>query len=268
MAQERKSEMTLTDQTNEELLALYRKTGSLEVKQEITLRYLYIVKSIAIQMRNVYVGFSQVEDIVNEGVIMLMKAVDKYEEEKNVKFETYVSKRIRGMIIDIARKQDWVPRTVRKNYRDIQEASVRFYTENGRDPTREEISRELNIEKDKFQDVMSKANLFSILSLDMVLEETKEQHKSVQIPSEKLEEQPEPYLMEKEFRKTLAEGIRSLKKNEQTVISLYYIDELNMKEIAAVMEVSEPRISQIHASAIRKLKEYIKEKDSEKKEGQ
>lgn len=268
MTQHRNLEKKLADQTNEELLSLYRETGSLEVKQEIALRYLYIVKSIAVQMRNVYVGFSQVEDIVNEGVIMLMKAVDKYEEDKNAKFETYVSKRIRGMIIDIARKQDWVPRTVRKSYKDIKEASLKFYTENGREPTLEEISDELNIERDKFQDIMSKANLFSVLSLDMVLEETKEQHRSIQIPSNNVDEQPEASLLEKEFHQTLSDGIRSLKKNEQTVISLYYIDELNMKEIAAVMQVSEPRISQIHAGAIRKLREYIKEKDKEKKEGQ
>lgn len=266
MVQEKKLKRNLADQTNEELLTLYQKTGSLEVKQEIALRYLYIVKSIAVQMRNVYAGFSQVEDIVNEGVIMLMKAIDKYEADKNAKFETYVSKRIRGMIIDIARKQDWIPRTIRKSYRDIKEASVKFYSENGRDPTLEEISLLLGMDEDKFLEIMGKANLFSVLSLDMVMEETKEQHKSIQIPSDKKEEQPEEHLMEKEFKGMLADGIRSLKENEQTVISLYYMEELNMKEIASVMHVSEPRISQIHASAIRKLKEYITENNNTEEE--
>ena len=77
--------------TNEELLALYQTTGSAEIKKELTLRYLYIVKSIAVQMRDVYLGFTQVEDIINEGVIVLMKALDKYDAGKNAKFETYVS---------------------------------------------------------------------------------------------------------------------------------------------------------------------------------
>ncbi|MCB6201404.1 sigma-70 family RNA polymerase sigma factor [Extibacter muris] len=267
MVQEKKLKKNLADQTNEELLALYRQTGRLEVKQEIALRYLYIVKSIAVQMRNVYAGFSQVEDIVNEGVIMLMKAIDKYEADKNAKFETYVSKRIRGMIIDIARKQDWIPRTVRKSYRDIKEAAVAFYSENGREPTADELSELLDMDKEKFRDIMGKANLFSVLSLDMVLEETKEQYRSIQIPSDKKEEQPEAHLMDKEFRRILADGIRNLKDNEQTVISLYYIEELNMKEIAGIMHVSEPRISQIHAGAIRKLKEYITEKTKVEKEG-
>ncbi|WP_049728547.1 sigma-70 family RNA polymerase sigma factor [Dorea sp. D27] len=267
MVQEKKLKKNLADQTNEELLELYRQTGRLDVKQEIALRYLYIVKSIAVQMRNVYAGFSQVEDIVNEGVIMLMKAIDKYEADKNAKFETYVSKRIRGMIIDIARKQDWIPRTVRKSYRDIKEAAVAFYSENGREPTADELSALLGMDKEKFQDIMGKANLFSVLSLDMVLEETKEQYRSIQIPSDKKEEQPEAHLMDKEFRRILAAGIRSLKDNEQLVISLYYIEELNMKEIAGIMHVSEPRISQIHAGAIRKLKEYITEKTKVEKEG-
>ena len=87
--------------TNEELLELYQMTGDAEIKKELTLRYLYIVKSIAVQMRDVYLGFTQVEDIINEGVIVLMKALDKYDVSKNARFETYVSRRIRGMIIDI-----------------------------------------------------------------------------------------------------------------------------------------------------------------------
>lgn len=266
MLQEMKREKKFADQSNEELLALYRKTGSLEVKQEIALRYLYIVKSIAIQMRNVYVGFSQVEDIVNEGVIMLMKAIDKYEEDKNAKFETYVSKRIRGMIIDIARKQDWVPRTVRKGYKDIKETITDFYSENGREPTAEEVSRKLNIDKGKYEDIMSKSNLFSVLSLDMVLEETWEQRKNVQLASENMQEQPEEHLLENEFRQMLADGVLSLKENEQKVIALYYVEELNMKEIARVLQVSEPRISQIHSNAIKKLREYIIKNNEEEKE--
>lgn len=266
MLQEMKREKKFPDQSNEELLALYRKTGSLEVKQEIALRYLYIVKSIAIQMRNVYAGFSQVEDIVNEGVIMLMKAIDKYEEDKNAKFETYVSKRIRGMIIDIARKQDWVPRTVRKSYKEIREAVTDFYSENGREPTAEEVSGKLNIDKGKYESIMSKSNLFSVLSLDMVLEETWEQRKSVQLASDNLHEQPEEHMLEKEFRHMLADGVRSLKENEQKVISLYYVEELNMKDIARVLNVSEPRISQIHSNAIKKLKEYIKKNNTPEKE--
>lgn len=246
-------------QSNEELLAQYQETGELKIKQELAMRYLYIVRSIAIQMRDVYVSFTQLEDIVHEGVLTLMGAIDKYDAEKNVKFETYVSKRLRGMIIDIARKQDWVPRNVRKSFRDISDATSSFSAANGRMPTDAEMAHILQMDPAKLQEIVGKSNLFSVLSLDMVLEETGEKHKSVQIPSGNQEEQPEEHYLGKEFKEILADGVRSLKENEQTVISLYYVEELSMKNIASVMQVSEPRISQIHANAIRKLRKYMEE---------
>ena len=94
------------EKSNDELLKLYKETGSLEIKQEIVMRYVYLVKSIALQMRDIYLSFVQVDDIINEGVIAIMSAIDKFDIDKNVKFETYISKRIKGMIIDLARKQD------------------------------------------------------------------------------------------------------------------------------------------------------------------
>ncbi len=129
----------LSSLTNEELLTEYQRTGKLDVKQELVMRYVYIVKSIAIQMRDVYISFAQIEDIVNEGVLVIMSALDKFDPEKNVKFETYISKRIKGMVIDMARKQDWIPRSVRKNARDIDEVTTKLYNELGRYPTPEEI---------------------------------------------------------------------------------------------------------------------------------
>lgn len=255
--------------TNEELLALYQATGSAEIKKELTLRYLYIVKSIAVQMRDVYLGFTQVEDIINEGVIVLMKALDKYDAGKNAKFETYVSRRIHGMIIDIARKQDWVPRTVRKSFKEIQDKATEMYASTGTMPSMEEIAKELGMKLDKLQEVMGKMNLSSVLSLDMVMEE-KQKQKVSSLLSLDFAKQPEEKYLENEFRQVLKDGINSLKEKEKLVISLYYVEELNMKEIAAVMEVSEPRISQIHANAIRRLKEYLQQEmdmGTDRKEG-
>lgn len=247
----------LENYTNEQLLELYKKNNELELKQELALRYLYIVRSIAIQMRDVYVGFTQVDDIVHEGVIVLMSAIDKFDVDKNVKFETYIAKRIRGMVIDIARKQDWVPRTVRKNARDIAEASMELYKQTGRTATDAEVATHLNMDINRFQSVIGKSNLFSVLSLDIIFEESSERNKSAKMPSALESDQPEQHYLENEFKEILKSGIMSLKENEQLVISLYYIEELNMKKIASVLEVSEPRVSQIHANAIRKLKEYI-----------
>ncbi len=243
--------------TNEELLTEYQKTGGLSLKQELVMRYVYIVRSIAIQMRDVYVSFAQIEDIVNEGVLVIMSALDKFDPEKNVKFETYISKRIKGMVIDMARKQDWIPRSVRKNARDIDEVTTKLYNELGRYPTPEEIAGHLNMSLEKYQEAQRKTTLFNVLSLDLVLDDGGESKKTVYLPSKNENEQPELNCLKKEAGEVLAEGIRSLKENEQMVISLYYVEELNMKQIAEVMSISEPRVSQIHANAVKKLKTYL-----------
>lgn len=245
------------DKSNEELLEQYSKTGYLEIKQELALRYLYVVKSAAVRMRDVYLGFAQMEDIINEGVIVLMNTLDKFDPSMNVKFETYISKRIRGMIIDLARKQDWVPRSTRKSAKSIQEAIDELAAKNGRMPEDHEVAAHLDIPIEKYHEINSKVNLFSVLSLDMLLDGASETKQAAAIPSVVESEQPEAQYMEKEFKKVLADGVRSLKEKEQMVVSLYYIEELNMKQIAEVLEVSEPRVSQIHSGAIRKLKEYI-----------
>ena len=243
--------------TNEELLTEYQKTGGLSLKQELVMRYVYIVRSIAIQMRDVYVSFAQIEDIVNEGVLVIMSALDKFDPEKNVKFETYISKRIKGMVIDMARKQDWIPRSVRKNARDIDAVTTKLYNELGRYPTPEEIAGHLNMSLEKYQEAQRKTTLFNVLSLDLVLDDGGESKKTVYLPSKNENEQPELNCLKKEAGEVLAEGIRSLKENEQMVISLYYVEELNMKQIAEVMSISEPRVSQIHANAVKKLKTYL-----------
>ena len=245
------------DKSNEELLQLYKETGSLEVKQEIVMRYIYLVKSIALQMRDIYLSFSQVDDIISEGVIAIMSAIDKFDMDKNVKFETFISKRIKGMIIDLARKQDWVPKNTRKNTRDIEEAVMTLYNKLGYYPSIQEVTEYLNITPEKYQDTMRKASLFNILSLDMVLAEAQGNEISMKLPQVETNEQPENQFLKKELTEVLAEGIKKLKENEQLVISLYYIDDLNMRQIADVLQVSEPRVSQIHSNAIKKLRVHM-----------
>lgn len=247
------------EKSNEELLQLYKETGALEVKQEIVMRYIYLVKSIALQMRDIYLSFSQVDDIISEGVIAIMSAIDKFDMDKNVKFETFISKRIKGMIIDLARKQDWVPRSTRKNIRDIEDAVTTLYNKLGYYPSVQEVTRYLNITPEKYQDTMRKASLFNILSLDMVLAEAQGNEIGMKLPQVESNEQPENQFLKKEITQVLAEGIKKLKENEQLVISLYYIDDLNMRQIADVLQVSEPRVSQIHSNAIKKLRAHMED---------
>jgi len=251
----------LASKDNETLLAEYKQTGSLEIKQELVLRYVYIVKYIAKQMRNVYVSFSQLDDIINEGVLVLLQGIDRFDIEAGVKFETYISKRIRGMIIDLARKQDWVPRSVRKTAKDIDKAISILYEELNRQPTDEEIAAYVQLPMDKYEEVMKKNALSNVLSLNMVLDDAEEEHSvGAQVPSDNIDEQPEEAFLQKELVDILADGVASLNEKEQLVVSLYYKDEMNMKSIAQILEISEPRVSQIHGKAIEKLQDYMKAK--------
>ena len=195
-----------------------------------------------------------------------MSAIDKFDMDKNVKFETYISKRIKGMIIDLARKQDWVPRSTRKNTRDIEDAVTTLYNKHGYYPSVQEVTEYLDITTEKYHDTMRKAALFNILSLDMVLAEAQGNEIGARMTAQQdMQEQPEEHFLKRELTEVLADGISALKENEQMVVSLYYIEELNMRQIAEVMEVSEPRVSQIHANAIRKLRKHM-EKFNEEKE--
>lgn len=249
----------IDEMPTEELLATYKATGNQDLKWPLVLRYEGMVKRIALQVKGIYSGFAQVEDIVSEGILALMTSVDKFDPEKGVKFETFVSKRIRGMIIDLARRQDWLPRNVRRRAREIDQVTTDLYYSLGRFPTDEEIAAALGVTQAKYQKDLASMALCNLLSLDALLEERETGGGRLGIPSEDIQSQPEAALREQEFQKVLAGAIASLRQNEQLVLSLYYEKNLKMKEIAQVMGVSEPRISQLHARAIQKLKVLMDE---------
>ncbi|MCI8269408.1 MAG: FliA/WhiG family RNA polymerase sigma factor [Lachnospiraceae bacterium] len=246
----------LEEKTNEELLELYRKEGKLEVKQALTLRHLYIVKTIALQMRNVYAGTLQMEDIINEGVIAIMKGIDRYDPERDNKFETFISRRIRGMIIDLVRKNDWMPRDFRKQVKAMENARVELERMQGSPPSDEDIAGYMGMDIRKYRKIQRMSVMMNVLSLDMITDDEGD-HQSMQLSSGDTDSQPEKAFLKEESRQVLTEAIESLKEKEKLVISLYYVEELNMGQIAQILNVSEPRISQIHSSAIRKLKEYM-----------
>lgn len=252
------------NKTSEELLVEYKRTKDHRIKQELVLRYVYIVRNIAVQMRGIYLSFSQIDDMINEGVIAIMSAIEKFDVDKKIKFETYVSKRIRGLIIDIARKQDWVPRSVRKNAKDIDDANNALYARLGRFPTDQEVADYMHVSLEKYKEDLVKTNVYNLLSLDKMLDDDNSR-KTEQLLSAGADSSPEQYLQNREMAALLQEGLKNLRENEQTVISLYYVKELSMKDIASVLSVSEPRISQIHASAIRKLRLFMSKAMNEDK---
>ena len=240
-----------------DLLAAYKRTGDEELKWPLVLRYEGLIKSAALQIRGVYSSFAQVDDIVSEGILTLLSAIDKFDPDKGIKFETYVSKRIRGMVIDLARKQDWLPRNIRQRAKEIDAAVSSLANELGRFPTDHEVASHLGIPTDKSQKEAARVALSNTLSLDALMDARDMEGYRFEVSSEDPKIQPETVLEDQELQQTLAQGIASLQKNEQIVLSLYYEKNLHMKEIAQVMGVSEPRISQIHSRAIQKLREFM-----------
>ena len=239
------------------LLELYKSTGDEELKWPLVLRYEGLIKNAALRIRGVYSSFAQVGDIVNEGILTLLSCIDKFDPDKGIKFETYVSKRIRGMVIDLARKQDWLPRNVRQRAKEIDQAVSDLSNELGRFPSDGEVARRLGVSLEKYQKDAARVALDNTLSLDALMDSRDPEGYRFEVTSEDAHGQPENVLQDRELQQMLAEGIRTLQENEQIVLSLYYEKNLHMKEIAQVMEVSEPRISQIHARAIQKLRDYM-----------
>lgn len=229
----------------------YQNSKDIDIRNEIIEKYSYLVKIIALKMRGVYQYYGDVEDIVNEGIIALMDAIEKFDISKNTKFETYASIRIKGSIIDYVRKQDWVPRKVKRDYKNIKEAQELLSNEFGRIPTDNEVADYLKIELDEYNKIVGKAHGAGLLSFEEIIQEATIEHKSGE------NDLPEYEAESKELREVLKVSINKLNEKEKLIISLYYMEELKMKEISRILEISSSRVSQIHTAALQKLEKSI-----------
>ncbi len=241
-----------------QLLHLYKETGDESYKWELVIRNSDYVKRIATQTCGMYSKFTQLEDIVHEGIIVLLNAVDRFDVTKDVKFETYVSKRLRGMIIDIARKQDWVPRQLRQKSIKINKAVEDLSNKLGYKPSNDEIATHLGVTRSEYDEMVSETAVTGLMSLEAIMETyNNTTYKMTAISGD--DDAPEKVFEEKELKRILKNGVETLRENEQMVLSLYYEKELTMKEIAHVMGISPPRVSQLHSRAVERLRTYMQE---------
>lgn len=244
---------------NEELMRLYKETGDNDLKWALALRFQDQIRRIALRTCGAYMGVNQLEDVIHEGILTLLSAVDRFDPEKGVKLETYVAKRLRGMLIDLCRKQDWLPRQLRQKSSRVNRAMEELSVELGRMPTSQEVADHLGISLEEYEKTLSETAGANLISFEMLLDS----YGSVsgrRLVQNTYEDPPEQFCEEKELRATLVDGIKALRPNEQLVLSLYYEKELTMKEIAQVMGVSPPRVSQIHSHAIERLRLFLKER--------
>ncbi|HPU58677.1 MAG TPA: FliA/WhiG family RNA polymerase sigma factor, partial [Candidatus Avimonas sp.] len=230
----------------------YKATRSLELRNKILMNYLGIVKCIAIKMNSVYKSKADMEDIINEGVLVLMDCIEKYDPDRGAKFETYASFRIRGAIIDFIRNQDWVPRSLRKKVKTVEDAYYKLQSESGNNVSDEEVAAHLNISIDELNKTIGEANSFFLLSYEEMLLDNSAFNNFL------VEDSTEWQIHEEELKSVIAQSIDELNENERAVISLYYYEELKLKDIARVLGVTQSRVSQIHAKALMKMKNKLK----------
>lgn len=235
-----------------ELWKQYHENKNPAVREALILEYSHLIKFIAGRL-NIYFGSNvEYDDLVGFGVFGLIDAIDKYDMNKGVKFETYASLRIRGSIIDSIREMDWVPRSLRQKNKELEKAYWEVENELGHSATDREIADKLGITLDDFYKLLSDVNVTSMVSLEDFLEQNYEM--GVDIPNTNREDRPEMQLELSEMREILGDAINKLPEKEKTVLSLYYYEELTLKEISAIMKVSESRISQLHTKAIMRLR--------------
>lgn len=233
----------------------YMKTKAPELREKLILEYANVVNLVAGRL-SIYLGYAvEYDDLVGYGIFGLIDAIDKFDLEKGVKFETYASLRIRGAILDQIRKMDWIPRTLRQKQKKMDQAAAELEGELGRVATDDEVAGRLGINREEYDTWKSQAQFTSMVSLDDYLEQGSESR--MEPASMTRFEQPEKVVEKEELKGMLVEALKALTENESKVITLYYYEELTLKEISRILEVSESRISQLHTKALQKIKKQL-----------
>ena len=229
----------------------YRRRQTPELREQIIIEYAPLVKLVAGRL-NMYLGYNvEYEDLVSYGIFGLIDAIDKFDMSKDVKFETYASLRIRGSILDQIRKMDWIPRTVRQKQKKIDEAIKRVEMQTGKTALDEEVARELGVSDGELLEWQSQLKVTNLVSLNEFIEQGTEPVMDARHNSHFI--QPEEQVQETELKEKLKEAMELLTEKEKKVILLYYYEDLTLKEISRVLEVSESRISQLHTKALSKM---------------
>ena len=212
----------------DKLMEEYKQTGSLDLRNQLVMHYSYIAKSVAIEMSNMYHKYAAVEEMVNQGILAIIDSLDRFDPGHGVKFSTYAFTKVKGAIIDYVRKQDWLPRRVRHNAIRLNNVHKCVY----------EVSGE------------------SIFSYESLLVDGA-QIGGLLWQSDNRDSDPESRVDAQELRQQLIEGIDALNEQERLVLSMYYYENLTMKEIGGILGVSEQRIGQINRKLIQKLRDKL-----------
>ncbi len=251
----------MTPEKERELWIRCKEQSDPEARETLVVHYMRTVKYIAGRMAIHVPPSVEMDDLIGWGVLGLLDAVDKFDPTQDVKFSTYSSIRIRGSIIDQIRTLDWAPRSLRSLARKVGNAKDRLRQELGEEPTPDAIAEKIGITADEVEDTISQMQTAQILSLDdyMPSEEGGGVRKSETVGDSTIPN-PEQVAQNAERQELLVEAILNLPEQQQKVLNLYYYEELTLKEIGAVLDVSESRVCQINSAAMKKLRKICKER--------
>lgn len=248
--------MAMQNSSTDQVWKSYKSSGNPKLRQELTLRYLGLVKYVVRKMIKNYPPAIEEQDLYHIGTLGLVEALERFNLDYGIKFETYAIPRIKGSIIDELRKLDWIPRSLRNKTNSYKEKTVELEQKFNGAYTDTEVSHGLGIGEDELNKWKRDMNSLNMLSLDRPIDDSNSQNLY-----DMIEEEEETYadnnIEEDEMMKVLLEAVKQLPEKTRLAITLYYYEKLTFKEIGQILNVSESRISQIHSETMSKLKKTI-----------
>lgn len=237
---------------------MYTMHGKLDNKDALLNQHAPLVKRLAYQLKAKLPPSVEIDDLIQAGMMGLLDAVNKYEDTHGAQFETYAAQRIRGSMLDELRSADWLPRSVRKTMRDVETAISKLEQKLGRAPTEKEVAKQLNLSVDEYYGMLDDCGGHQLVYYeDFHDAESNGEHFLDRYMKDDAGD-PMRALLESDFKDALIDAIDSLPEREKILMGLYYEQELNLKEIGAVMNVSESRVCQLHSQAVARLRTSLK----------
>lgn len=233
--------------------AMYAEVESLGENDQIV-RHASLVKRIAYHLLNRLPPTVQIDDLIQAGMVGLLEAASNFNPDMGASFETFAGIRIRGSMIDEIRRSDWTPRSVHRKFRSVTEAIRKIENETGEDAKDADVAAALGISLSDYHQILIDSSSSRIYSIDTM----EDNMQDAAIPNSS-EDTPDESFIHDEYRQQLAESIRLLPEKEQLVMSLYYDDELNFREIGEILDVTESRICQLHGQALLRVKARMSE---------
>lgn len=234
----------------------YQSTRDMRIRDHLVEQYAPLVKYVAGKVAANLPSSVEYDDLVGYGVFGLFDAIDKFDPDKHVKFKTYAVTRIRGAMYDHLREMDWVPRSVRQKAKEIEQAVMILEARLGRPASDAEIASSMNLREDEFSHLMSKISSTAILSLNDIWNSGTDSEKmcigeSIESPRSL---NPDSSVEKEEIRRVIKQAITELPEKEKKVLVLYYYENLTLREIGQILDVTESRISQLHTKAVIRLR--------------